>query len=163
MRVIAIHQDSRIHRDALCINYLLELKWTQTQNTGYHLDVHHFLWKLDMQTIPIYHKQKQQFRVIIYLGKSLQHSHNVTLVLNPMTELFSPKFHVNYYPSLRTVPEIPTEYQWHIKAGLVSKKLTKQIRNRNIKWQRGHNQIWNQHQFQISNKHLNVRYIGSQK
>ena len=71
------------------------------------------------------YKQKQQFMVIIYLGKSLQHSHNVTLVLNPMKGLFSPKFHVNYYPSLRTVPKIPTEYQWHIKAGLVTKKFDK--------------------------------------
>ena len=47
-----IHQAYIIHRDACHINYLLEPKLSQTQNNGYHLNVQHFLWNLDMQQYP---------------------------------------------------------------------------------------------------------------
>ena len=43
----------------------------------------------------IFHKWKQRSKVGIYLGRSPQHGRNVALVLDRMTGLVSPQFHVN--------------------------------------------------------------------
>ena len=68
------YQASRIHRDARHIKYLLETKRTQTQNTGYHLDVQHFLWKLVMQQAP-YGTNGNNYEGLVYTWENPPSTH----------------------------------------------------------------------------------------
>eukprot|EP00978_Attheya_sp_CCMP212_P041077 scaffold231074_cov49-Attheya_sp.AAC.1 len=71
----------------------------------------------------IFHKWKQRSRVGIYIGRSPQHGRNVALVLDRVTGLVSPQFHVQYDPSFHTVKQDTFDSTWQIKAGFVQRPL----------------------------------------
>ena len=64
-----------------------------------------------------YHKWKERSRVGIYLGRSPQHNRNVALVLNRITGLVSPQFHITFDPSFQTIKQDKHDSGWQIKAG----------------------------------------------
>ena len=65
-----------------------------------------------------FHKWNERSRVGIYLGHSPLHGKNVALILDRMTGLVSPQFHVRYDPQFHTVKQDYFDSQWQIKAGL---------------------------------------------
>ena len=66
------------------------------------------------------HKWSQRSKVGIYLGRSPQHSRNVALVLDRMTGLVSPQFHVSHDNNFETVTQEQYDSKWQSKAGFVS-------------------------------------------
>ena len=81
-----------------------------------------------LQQKGIFHKWNQRARVGIYLGKSPQHAKNVSLILDRMSGLVSPQFHVRHDNRFDTLKQERYESQWQIKAGFVSER-TKRTRN----------------------------------
>jgi hypothetical protein len=65
-----------------------------------------------------FHKWKQQSRVGVYLGRSPLHSKNVALVLDRITALVSPQFHVKCNHNFHTAKEDDFDSNWQVKAGL---------------------------------------------
>jgi Reverse transcriptase (RNA-dependent DNA polymerase) len=76
----------------------------------------------DLQGQGPFHKWKHRSRAGVYLGKSPQHSRNVSLVLDRNTALVSPQFHVAFDPTFDTVKEMTSKSIWQIKAGFVAQK-----------------------------------------
>jgi len=72
----------------------------------------------------IHHKWEYRSKVGIYLGRSPYHGRNVALVLDRMTGLVSPQFHVAFDPSFRTVREDEFHTTWQRKAGFLATKKT---------------------------------------
>ena len=68
----------------------------------------------------IHHKWKERAKVGIYLGRSPQHARNVALVLDRVTGLVSPQFHITFDPSFHTVKQDDFDAMWQVKAGFVS-------------------------------------------
>ena len=73
-----------------------------------------------LQSGSIFHKWKSRSKVGIYLGKSPQHSRNVALVLDRITGLVSPQFHVVHDNRFDTVWQEDYESRWQLKAGFIS-------------------------------------------
>ena len=71
----------------------------------------------------IHHKWKRRSDLGIYLGHSPVHHRNVALVLNPLTGLVSPQFHVRFDPFFTTSSEHKSPSQWQALAGFVSTQL----------------------------------------
>ena len=69
-----------------------------------------------------HHKWNERSRVGIYLGHSPLHGKNVSLVLDRVTGLVSPQFHVKYDPQFQTVKQDNFDSQWQIKAGFADDK-----------------------------------------
>ena len=69
-----------------------------------------------------HHKWNERSRVGIYLGHSPLHGKNVSLVLDRVTGLVSPQFHVKYDPQFQTVKQDNFDSQWQIKAGFAEDK-----------------------------------------
>ena len=72
----------------------------------------------------IYQKWRQRARVGINLGRSPQHARSVSLVLNIITGLVSPQFHVKLDPAFDTIPQLyegrrPDTSIWQTKAGFI--------------------------------------------
>eukprot|EP00978_Attheya_sp_CCMP212_P029858 scaffold107633_cov57-Attheya_sp.AAC.1 len=74
-----------------------------------------------LQTGTIFHKWKQRSKVGIYIGRSPQHGRNVALVLDRMTGLVSPQFHVKFDPSFQSVQKDEYDSIWHSKAGFATR------------------------------------------
>ena len=66
------------------------------------------------------HKWSQRSKVGIYLGRSPQHSRNVALVLDRITGLVSPQFHVSHDNNFDTVGQEKYESRWQTKAGFIT-------------------------------------------
>ena len=66
------------------------------------------------------HKWSHRSRVGIYLGRSPQHSRNVALVLDRITGLVSPQFHVSHDNNFDTVAQEKYESKWQLKAGFTT-------------------------------------------
>ena len=73
-----------------------------------------------LQQKGIFHKWNQRSRVGVYLGRSPQHAKNVSLILDRMTGLVSPQFHVQFDNRFETTKQEWYESKWQIKAGFVS-------------------------------------------
>ena len=73
-----------------------------------------------LQSGNIFHKWNSRSKVGIYLGKSLQHSRNVALVLDRFTGLVSPQFHIVHDNKFETLKQEKYESRWQVRAGFVS-------------------------------------------
>ena len=64
-----------------------------------------------------------QARVGIYLGRSINHAHNVAVVMNKYTGHCSPQFHIQFDKSFQTVSEmIGVKTQWLYRSGITETK-----------------------------------------
>ena len=72
-----------------------------------------------LQTGTIFNKWESRARVGIYLGRSPNHSRNVALVLDRVTGLVSPQFHVKFDKGFNTVKQDKFDTHWQMKAGLL--------------------------------------------
>jgi len=70
----------------------------------------------------IHNKWEYRSRVGIYLGRSPNHGRNIAMVLDRVTGLVLPQFHVAFDPSFRTVEEDEFDTSWQVKAGFLSEK-----------------------------------------
>ena len=73
-----------------------------------------------LQSGNIFHKWSERSRVGTYLGKSPQHSRNVSLVLDRNTGLVSPQFYVLHNIRFDTIKQENYDSMWQVKAGFVS-------------------------------------------
>jgi len=72
-----------------------------------------------LQSGTIHNKWAYRSRVGIYLGRSPNHGRNVALVLDRVTGLVSPQFHVEFDPGFQTVKHDKFDTHWQTKAGLI--------------------------------------------
>ena len=77
----------------------------------------------------IHHKWKERSRIGLYLGPSPRHGRQVGLVLDLMTGLVSPQFHITHDSSFHAIKQEDIESKWQIKAGFAS-ALTNQTAKR---------------------------------
>jgi hypothetical protein len=71
-----------------------------------------------------FQKWKERSRVGIYLGRNPTHGANVSLVLDRMTGLVSPQFHLKHHPSFHMVMQDKLESQWQNRARLIKTETT---------------------------------------
>jgi hypothetical protein len=71
-----------------------------------------------------FQKWKERSKVGIYLGRSPTHGANVSLVLDRMTGLVSPQFHIKHDPSFHMVMQDKLESQWQNRAGFIKQETT---------------------------------------
>ena len=76
-----------------------------------------------LQTGNIFNKWDSRARVGIYLGRSPNHGRNVALVLDRVTGLVSPQFHVKFDKSFNTVKQDKFDTHWQLKAGFLGADL----------------------------------------
>jgi hypothetical protein len=67
----------------------------------------------------IHGKWKIRSKIGIYLGRSPNHSRNVALILDRVTGLVSPQFHISFDPSFDTVKKDNFDILWQQKVGLM--------------------------------------------
>ena len=79
-----------------------------------------YVLESNLQSGHIQNKWKKRSRVGIYLGRYLQHSQSVALMLEKNTGLVSPQFHLSFDPSFYTVKQDKLDSKWQLKAGLVN-------------------------------------------
>src|SRR6056300_397126 len=72
-----------------------------------------------LQNGKIFNKWESRARVGIYLGRSPNHGRNVALVLDRVTGLVSPQFHVTFDKGFNTVKQDKFDTHWQLKAGLL--------------------------------------------
>jgi hypothetical protein len=103
--------------------------FTRTNIHGNMKHWHHFgspvfVLDQDLQTNTPFGNWKSRAKIGIYLGRSLQHSRNVALVLSMLTGLVSPQFHVRHDSTFFTIKEEKqdTPAFWMVKAGFAGVK-----------------------------------------
>lgn len=67
----------------------------------------------------IHHKWKHRAELGIYLGPLPVHHRNVAVILNPVTGLVSPQFHVRFDPEFTTASDFKTQSSWQYLAGFI--------------------------------------------
>jgi len=72
-----------------------------------------------LQSGVIHNKWASRAKVGIYLGRSPNHGRNVALVLDRVTGLVSPQFHVEFDRSFQTVKQDKFDTHWQTKSGLI--------------------------------------------
>ena len=75
-----------------------------------------------LQSGVIHNKWESRAKVGIYLGRSPNHGRNVALVLDRVTGLVSPQFHVEFDRSFQTVKQDKFDTHWQMKSGLIGTK-----------------------------------------
>ena len=78
-----------------------------------------FVLNSKLQSGNIYNKWEPRARVGIYLGRSPNHGRNIALVLDRVTGLVSPQFHVKFDKGFQTVKQDRFDTLWQMKAGLL--------------------------------------------
>ena len=71
------------------------------------------------------HKWMDRSKIGIYLGTSPHHSHNVALVLNTITGLTSPQFHVKFddrFETVKTNPLMSETHAWQEKTQIIKQE-----------------------------------------
>src|SRR6056300_23197 len=76
-------------------------------------------------------KWESRARVGIYLGRSPDHGRNIALVLDRVTGLVSPQFHVAFDKGFNTVKQDEFDTHWQLKAGFMG-PTTNQKPNSNV-------------------------------
>ena len=73
----------------------------------------------ELQKGQIFNKWEYSSKVGIYLGRSPNHGRNIALVLDRITGLVSPQFHVRFDKSFQTVKQDKFDTYWQLKSGLI--------------------------------------------
>ena len=81
-----------------------------------------YVLESNLQSGHIQNKWKKRSRVGIYLGRYLQHSQSVALMLEKNTGLVSPQFHLSFDPSFYTVKQDKLDSKCELKAGFVTQR-----------------------------------------
>ena len=67
----------------------------------------------------IHHKWKTRSKVVVYLGRSPLHNHDIALVLNRNSGLVIPQFHMHYDPPFTTTKDFDSSSFFQVRAGFV--------------------------------------------
>lgn len=78
-----------------------------------------FVLHSKLQSGNIHNKWEPRARVGIYLGRSPNHGRNIALILDRVTGLVSPQFHVKFDKGFQTVKQDRFDTLWQMKAGLL--------------------------------------------